>query len=324
MKKLDVLEASTTHNAAFVSSIRTYGNLGPFRPENRAEFKGIRLFDLLLRPNQVVCGSTVCENDPNGLLYGNWGVVLGSGDIQQAFPYDAASYVIDDRAVSPYGWRNDYSDLSTQVAHAIRYRSGHNEVDIALNKHSIVGVFFGDQANGADGIDLPSDTVLEMLTLLDIPLYKLQDGRFYRKHPNGTIDASATTINELVDYRFHIPEAVTAHMKQELSTRLLLPPRNAISAGWIHGTIQSREPNATFGKAMSELLSSSDVSHQYFGSMAVFAAQFLPLVDRTAFDINTYAQFVDRITTGNMLRASHEDIEHYLATGTAPAHFGII
>lgn len=324
MEKLDVAEASTTHNAVFVSSIRTYGNLGPFRPENRVNFKGIRLFDLLLRPNQVVCGSTVCEGDPNGLLYGNWGVIIGAGEIQQAFPYDASSYVVDGRATSPYGWRTEHMDIRSQVAHAIEYRSGHNEVDIALGKNSIAGLFFGDQVSGFDGIDLPSDTVLEMIQPLGLPHYKLQDGRFHRIYPDDTIEPSATTVKELLGYRFQVPADAARYMRQELATQLLLPPRNAISAGWLHGIAQSRNPMPSFGNAVGELLKSQDVSHRYFGSMAVFAAEFMPLIDKTAFDDVTYQDFVHRITPGNMLRVSDADIDHYLATGTAPDYLGTI
>lgn len=324
MKKLDILEASTTHNAAFVSSIRTYGNLGPFRPENRADFKGIRLFDLLLRPNQVVCGSTVSEGDPDGVLYGNWGVVLGSGEIQQAFPYDAASYVVDDKAVSPYEWHNDFVDIRTQVANALHYRSGHNEVDIELNEASIVGLFFGDQASGADGIDLPSDTVLEMIKPLGLPFYRLREGRFHSIQQNGLVESTPTPLSELIAYRYHISDEVSRYMTQELGSRLLLPPRNAISAGWIHGTIQSREPNPSFGSAMNKLLESDDTGRQHFGSMAVFAAQFMPLIDKTVFDEATYHELLSRITPTCMLRASDDDIKHYLSTGAVPQYLGKI
>lgn len=324
MDKLDIREASTTHNAAFVSSIRTYGNLGPFRPENRAEFKGIRLFDLLLRPNQVVCGSTVQRGDPDGALYGNWGIILGSGDIQQAFPYDAASYVIGHTAVSPYGWRNDHVAIRTQVANAINYRAGHNEVDIALNEQSVVGVFFGNKMEGVDGVDLPSEAVLEMIEPTGLPFYQLQNGEFYRKDIQGNIEAAATPLEELLEYRFHMPTEISTYMRQELCSRLLLPPRNAISAGWIQGTIQSQHPSETFGQTMDEYLTSADVSRRHFGSMAVFAAQFEPLFDKTAFTHRTYQSFVGRLTTGNMLRASDQDIDYYLQTGATPDYLGKI
>ena len=81
MKALNVREATRDYNVTFVSAIRTYGNLGPFRPLNRPQFKGVRLFDILLRPNQVICGSTVRKGDPDESLYGNWGVLNTAQDI---------------------------------------------------------------------------------------------------------------------------------------------------------------------------------------------------------------------------------------------------
>ena len=324
MKKLDIQEAVRTHNAVFVSSIRTYGNLGPFRPLDRADFKGIRLFDMLLRPHQVVCGSTVKAGDPEGTLYGNWGVIVGSGDIQQAFPYDAASYVLDGQAISPYGWRNEGVDITTQLDRAINYRSGHNEVDIALGERSIAGLFFGSHTTGADGVDMPSSNVLEMIEPLHMPLYRLRNGMFYSMDQVGHVSRQPVAPIEIIGHGIDVPPEQADYMKFELSKRLLLPPRNAISAGWLAGKAQLDTPHPAFHQEMKSILKHDDSSHRYFGSMAVFAAEHTPLQEEAVFDGAAYTAFVDRIQAGGMLRASQEDIDHYLFSGDVPPYLGKI
>lgn len=323
MKQLDVSEATHLYDTVFVSSIRTYGNLGPFRPANRADFKGIRLFDMLLRPSQVVCGSTVREGDSDGTLYGNWGIIIGSGDIQQAFPYDATSYVKEGHAVSPYGWRNDGIDITTQVARAIEYRSGHNEVDIALGECSIAGLFFGEQELGVDGIDMPSESVLKMIEPLQLPAYRLTGGRFHRIHEDHT-DTSATSPAAIIDHHTSTPETVADYMKTELARRLLLPPRNAVSAGWQAGTMERRHPGSDFTATVERFLDSDAIDQRYFGSMAVFAAELTSLYDLAAFDKLTYDQLTQRILPEGMLQASRVDIDYYLGTGRAPEYLGKI
>ena len=324
MKSLDVSTATRTHNTAFVSSIRTYGNLGPFRPVDRSEFKGIRLFDMLLRPDQVVCGSTIREGDSDETLYGNWGVVIGSGDIQQAFPYDAASYVTGGRAISPYGWRNEGVDVETQVARAIEYRSGYNEVDIQLGQRSIAGIFFGNHAGGVDGIDLPSENVLEMIRPLDIPSYKLQGGQFYLIHSNGDSASRPTPPAAIIEHETIIPEDVSENMKHILAERLLLPPRNAISAGWQFGRMSGDNSPSKAVAWLESILASEHIDQRYFGSMAVYAARLTALHPATSFSQESYEQFVQRILPNGSLRASKSDIDFYLATGNPPEHFGKI
>lgn len=323
MNRLDVREATHAHNAVFVSSIRTYGNLGPFRPVNRADFKGIRLFDMLLRPTQVVCGSTVREGDGDSTLYGNWGIIVGSGDIQQAFPYDAASYVHAGRAISPYGWRNDGVDISTQVARAIEYRSGHNEVDIALGETSIAGIFFGEQPLGVDGIDMPSDSVLEMIRPIDLPTYQLRNGSFYLVE-GRRVATTATPPTSIIEHHTILPLAVAEDMKQELVGRLTLPPRNAVSAGWQAGTMEQHRQNPGFAPMIEALLQDPLVDRRYFGSMAVFAAEFTPLYPYTEFTREVYSELAQRILPGGILQASRDDIDHYLATGCTPEYLGKI
>lgn len=321
---MKVREATQRHNVAFVSSIRTYGNLGPFRPVNRADFKGIRLFDMVLRPNQVICGSTVKEGDPDGTLYGNWGVIIGDGDIQQAFPYDATSYVEKDRAMSPYAWRNEEIDVETQVSRAIEFRTGHNEVDIALGARGIAGLFFGNQPAGVDGVDLPSEEVLRMIQPLRLPIYELRQGQFYSTDTMGTVETSPTPPREIIKFQASIDPALTERIKDELTNRLYLPPRNSISAGWLAGRVQIKQPSPEFPEAMEGLLDSEFIDRRYYGSMAVFAAGLAELTDKAAFDEFAYREFVGRIDQGGMLAVDRDDIDYYLSTGSAPEYLGKI
>lgn len=321
---MNVREATHRYNTAFVSSIRTYGNLGPFRPANRADFKGVRLFDMLLRPNQVVCGSTVRPGDPDGSLYGNWGVIIGEGDIQQAFPYDAASYVVDGKAVSPYGWRNNGIPIETQVSRAIEYRSGHNEVDIALGRASIAGIFIGDHPGGVDGIDLPSDEVLGMIAPLELPTYRLRQGEFYVTSANGYIADTPTPPTDIIMHHATVSGDLQQTLRSELARRLVLPPRNAVSAGWQAGIMQRDFPQSHFAQEMLGHLKSDKVDHRYFGSMAVFAADHLDLLPYVCFTESDYAALHNRILPGGILTATESDINHYLTHGTTPDYLGKI
>ena len=324
MNSLDVSKATHAHNAAFVSSIRTYGNLGPFRPADRSEFKGIRLFDMLLRPNQIVCGSTIRAGDSDDLLYGNWGVIIGSGTILQAFPYDAASYVSNGEIFSPYSWRNHGVDIETQVSRAIEHRSGYNEVDIALGKHSIAGLFFGDKVSTVDGIDLPSEGVLDMIRPLRIPAYRLERGQFYQLDENGTPGAEATQPVSIIEHEVSVPEHLRLEMVKTLTERLLLPPRNAVSAGLQFGQMSHTESQNHISDVLRPLLLSGRIDQRYFGSMAVYAAELTALQPITEFSHDTYSQFVERILPNGTMHASRSDIEYYLSTGNTPEYFGKI
>lgn len=321
---MNIREATHQYNAAFVSSIRTYGNLGPFRPANRADFKGVRLFDILLRSHQVVCGSTVREGDPDGSLYGNWGVIVGEGEIQQAFPYDAASYIVDGKAVSPYGWRNDGVPIEIQVANAIEYRSGHNEVDIALGCASIAGIFIGEHPGGVDGIDLPSDEVLSMIAPLALPTYRLREGQFYQVLPDGHIDTQPTPPATIITHHSVIPDELSELLKTELAHRLVLPPRNAVSAGWQAGIMESQSSQPQFAREMLRHMQSNREDRRYFGSMAVFAANYTNLLPYASFDEGDYEILRNRLLPGKLLRATENDIAYYLAHGSTPDYLGII
>jgi len=323
MKKLDVREATLRYDVTFVSSIRTYGNLGPFRPRQKKDFKGIRLFDLILRPDQVVCGSTVHAGDADGSIYGNWGVIIGSGEIQQAFPYDAASYIDNGHAVSPYGWRNEGVDVEEQLQRAIESRNRHNEVDIALGQHSIAGIFIGTMEIGADGIDMPSDDVLEMISPLPLPMYQLSHGEFFNLH-DGVASETPTPPSRLIEYYTLVPSELAAHMKQELTRRLLLPPRNAVSAGWQAGKVQARRPDNEFRRSVERHLLSKDLDRRYFASMAIFAAGVEELYANAIFDEQTYHELANRIDEEGFLQADMHDIDYYLKTGRVPDYLGSI
>lgn len=321
---MNVREATHQYDAAFVSSIRTYGNLGPFRPKNRADFKGVRLFDMLLRPNQVVCGSTVRAGDPDGSLYGNWGVIIGEGDIQQAFPYDAASYVVEGKAVSPYSWRNDGIPIEAQVERAINYRSGHNEVDIALGQTSIAGIFIGEHSGGVDGIDLPSDEVLEMIAPLSLPAYRLREGRFYAMNSHGHFSTVPTRPSSLITHHAVITNDLKQTLTLELANRLVLPPRNSISAGWQAGAMEHDSPQPQFSHEMLQHMRSEKIDHRYFGSMAVYAAKYTDLFAYACFEEDIYTRLRNRVLPDGLLAASEDDIAHYLAHGTTPGYLGKI
>lgn len=337
MNTLNVCKATEQYDVAFVSSIRTYGNLGPFRPRDRADFKGIRLFDMLLRPEQIVCGSTVRKGDPDGSLYGNWGIIMGGGDILQAFPYDAASYTRDGQVFSPYSWRIEGESIESQLHAAIENRRGHNEVDIALGKRSIAGLFFGDKKDAVDGVDLPSEKVLAMIAPLDLPTYQLRQGEFFRLH-GETPETSPTPPGALAQGYIDVSEQHQEMMKSTLETTLLLPPRNAVSSGFFRGTSQFEHrtdrhtlPYDEFVASMDTHLMQTREDIRYFGSMALYAyheaaGEVLPprIADNLAFDNSTYRKLANRVHEDGCLTVVRQDVDHYLATGDTPEYIGKI
>lgn len=320
---LSVREASLQHDVAFVSSIRTYGNLGPFRPRDKSEFKGVRLFDMLLRPTQVVCGSTVQRGDSGTKLYGNWGVIIGEGEVLQAFAYDATSYVEKGQVQSQYAWRNEGIDVATQLSRAIEFRHGYNEIDIALGAHSIAGIFLGDQSMHADGIDLPSNSVLEMIHPLGLPVYHLVDGSFF-EIKEDVVSSRPTATAELLTHHAVVDESTASYMKDALAQRLVLPPRNAVSAGIQAGNIYRRYPSVEQEHGLVDLLHSSAIDKQTFASMAIFAAELTHLYAQATLDYEAYTELAARLEPDGLLHATTSDIEYYLRTGTAPDYLGKI
>ena len=127
------------HGVNVVSAVRSYGHLGPFRPRTGVDFRGVRLFDILLRQDQILCSSTVSRGDTSENLYGRWGVVIGSGTVEQAFPYDATTTVVEDEVTSIFLDRLQDVSPDEQIASAapFRFESGHPMLDNMNYEESI-------------------------------------------------------------------------------------------------------------------------------------------------------------------------------------------
>ena len=317
-----VRDAAADFDAAIVSSIRTYGNLGPYRPLDRAEFKGIRIFDLLLRHPQIVCGSSVKAGDPDNSLYGNWGVVLADGNIEQAYPYDAISYASDNKAYSPYAWRIDGTPVKQQMSEAIEYRMGHNEIDVRIGANAIAGIYFGAAHEAEDGVDLPSKSIVDLISDIGVPIYSLQDGRFFTANTEGS--SRPVSPSEIVQHHVTLADDHASRMKQVLAQKLFLPSRNSISAGQQFGKSYQRSPSRRAKTILERSAEHPSVDHRYFGSMAIYSAGLTSLFPKAVFSKDEYYSFTKRLMPNGMLSTSLEDIEYYIATGEAPEQYGRI
>ncbi len=74
-KQMRVESLASEYGVVTASAIRSYGYLGPFRPRPGVDFRGVRLLDVLLRSNQILCASTVAPGDSQQNLYGQWGAI---------------------------------------------------------------------------------------------------------------------------------------------------------------------------------------------------------------------------------------------------------
>ena len=80
-RAFDIEALAEDYGVNVVSAVRSYGHLGPFPPRPGVDFRGVRLFDILLRQDQILCSSTASRGDTSENLYGRWGVVIGSGTV---------------------------------------------------------------------------------------------------------------------------------------------------------------------------------------------------------------------------------------------------
>lgn len=342
----DLAQAATHHGIHFVSAIRSYGNLGPFRPVDREFFKGIRIFDLLLRPNQTIHGSTIKPSTPSS-LYGNWGIVVTRGKILQSYPYDAVSTVEEGVLKSPYEGRLRHLSADEQLAQAITASKGHNEVNISLATRGIAGTYYllDGQKDGVDDASFPSSAVEEALAPLDLPSYWLKDGVLYpRTDPDSPLPDTSPVSSEVLEAGAFAPDSEQEeYMKTFITDRVVLPPRNPISAGVARGEFAYHYRRSTgadtyddfFNEvthhldqpALHSKLYGAIAFHSFMGQMQDDTVNPLPsLVHRAHQQTSTAAfhTFASRVQGDGQLRVERTDIDHYVSTNTLPEYLGPI
>jgi len=341
-RAFDVESLATDHGVVMVSAVRAYGNLGPFRPENREDFKGIRLFDILLRPNQILCSSTVMPDDCYKNLYGRWGVIIGSGTVQQAFPYDAITTVVNDTVESQFLDRLEGISPTEQMMAAIYGRDVYNEINVRASH--IAGLYYCiDEGENPNNPELPSERTQEKVDELNAPLFVLRNGRFHKMDaveelmagkPGEALDAP-----EVIAHRLELTGTKREEVIENLVETLTLAPRNAVTSGMHRGQYAYDYRAATsggFDDFMEEqerhIDAANRLSRRIYGAVALHAfaeaaekdhaivAENARYLASSVIDRVIYRQHVARVLKSGNLRITREDFEHYLATSKLPEY----
>ena len=331
------------HGVNVVSAVRSYGHLGPFRPRTGVDFRGVRLFDILLRQDQILCSSTVSRGDTSENLYGRWGVVIGSGTVEQAFPYDATTTVVEDEVTSIFLDRLQDVSPDEQIASAIYGRTLYNEINVRAS--SIAGVYFCIN-NGEDPgtLDLPAESTRKFIDRLAVPTFLLQDGNF-RPLESGLDLSSAGDVldpTDLANYTTTISKDIQEELVSYLTQNLVLAPRNAVSSGLARGNF-AHEYRAKsvpylyddFLFEQSRLINSEKrPSLRLYGAMALHqfasraeainieAAHRARRMARTVLSLEEFTEYARRVEQSGHLAIRRDELEYYLETGSLPDHLG--
>ncbi|QHU89319.1 hypothetical protein GWK73_01480 [Candidatus Saccharibacteria bacterium oral taxon 955] len=333
------------YGVGVVSSIRSYGYLGPFRPRPGVDFRGVRLFDILLRRNQILCSSTVSPGDTERNLYGKWGVVIGSGDIEKAFPYDATTTVVDGEVTSIFSDRIKNISRDEQIASALSERALYNELNVHAD--SLAGVYYCvdsfEDAGSPSPTELPSEKTKSFIEELNIPVFMIRNGIFHAmKTP---FDLS--TASEVVDVRdipkegIRLSENDTEALKSYLTDNLVLAPRNAVSSGMSRGSFayhyrRTRDSRDKFDDFLAEQVEIIDQNQRsslrLYGAIALYsfalessisdpeASNRAQMLAEAVMSRDQFNELRDRVEESGHLAIARSDLDHYLLTGNLPDH----
>lgn len=340
-RAFDVEALAKDYNATVISAVRSYGHLGPFRPRHGIDFRGVRLFDILLRPDQILCSSTVSRGDTSRNLYGRWGVVVGSGTVEQAFPYDATTTVVKGEVTSIFLDRLQGISPDEQMASAIYGRNIYNEMNVRADR--IAGVYFCvDEGEDPSVVDLPSERTRQFIEKLSIPTFLLRGGVF--RALDSVSDLSSTsdilTPTEITEYGVTIDETTRDELVHHLVNNLVLAPRNAVSSGLARGNFAYTYRRDTKPYQYEDFLleQSRLISHEVRPSLRLYGAMALhqfamqsEMIDITAasrarrmaqtvLSLDDFVDFAGRVEPDGHLAIKHEELEYYLATGNLPEH----
>lgn len=342
-RAFDVRSLAEDHGALVVTAVRTYGNLGPFRPINHDDFKGVRLFDILLRPGQIACCSTVRAGDSAANLYSSWGVVIGEGRVHQAYPYDATTSVNNGEVISQFQPRIASLRPTEQIYQALKSRHGlWNEIDTSVDK--VAGVFYSVDEGEQPNKDFPSKVLRDLIKPLDLRQYLLRNGSFYRIDDisdiaRGNFDAPTNPV-EIVEHNYTPNETERDEMITYLASTLTLAPRNAITSGvargqfvYDFGGITRAGSMERFTREQETFLASDNPSLRLYGAMALHAFAEAATADNNhsaveriralataAVSTEVYAGYKQRILPTGNLAITEADLRHYLVTEQLPAH----
>lgn len=344
VRAFDVQSIAEDHDVALVSAVRAYGNLGPFRPLNARDFKGVRIFDILLRPRQIICASSITKGDSSDNLYGNWGVIAGAGTVQTAYPYDATTSVKKGVVHSQFSPRFTGVRPSEQMLHALRARRLYNEINVKTD--SIAGIYYCQDEPDGSTRDFPSQEFEEVINPLAIPRYLMRRGQFYPiDSPKDIANQDSATpmpVKEMIQNAV-LPNADQIdYMVTYLKDMLTLAPRNAITSGvtrgqfaYDHKNILKVQPDEFIRQHEQLVIQDENLSLQLYGAMALHAyaesalgGGDLDLAERAAhvarghFDDSAYKEYKQRILPSGNLAIIESDLRHYMEHETLPDYLG--
>ncbi|MGF7229651.1 MAG: hypothetical protein ACQR33_06775 [Candidatus Saccharibacteria bacterium] len=340
-RAFDVQSIAEDHDVALVSAVRAYGNLGPFRPLNARSFKGVRIFDILLRPLQIVCASSITAGDSSDNLYGNWGIVVGAGTVQTAYPYDATTSVKQGKIFSQFSSRFEGVRPSEQMAHALQARRLYNEINVKMD--GLAGIYYCQDEPGGSTSDFPSREFEEVIEPLSIPKYLMRHGQFYPiSSPDDIVNQVGATpmpVRELVQQSIVPTKEQTDYMVSYLQGMLTLAPRNAITSGVTRGQFAYdhkeilKQPDTFVAQHERLVIQEDSLSLRLYGTMALHAysesarqAGDMALADRTSriaqrhFDEATYKDYKQRILPTGNLAIVESDLRHYIEHESLPSY----
>jgi len=343
-RAFDVQSIAEDHNVALVSAVRAYGNLGPFRPLNARAFKGVRIFDILLRPQQIICASSITEGDTSANLYGNWGVIVGAGTVQTAYPYDATTSVKQGQIFSQFAPRFEGVRPSEQMMHALRARRLYNEINVKMD--GLAGIYYCQDTPDSSTSDFPSKEFEEVIEPLSIPRYLMRRGQFYPIESPEDIanqeNATPMPVQEVTQQSIIPSEEQTDYMVDYLQNMLTLAPRNAITSGVTRGqfahdhqTILALQSDSFISQHELLVAQEGNPSLRLYGAMALHAyaesaltVGNMELAARVAnvacsyIDDATYKEYKQRILPTGNLAITEADLRHYIAHETLPTYLG--
>lgn len=334
-----VEDLAEEYEVGTVSAIRSYGYLGPFRPRPKVDFRGVRLFDVLLRPDQVLCSSTVSPGDSEENLYGKWGVVIGSGTVEKAFPYDATTTVVDGEISSIFSDRVKNISKGEQIVSAIYERTTYNELDVRAE--SLSGVYCS--IDGEQKVeDLPSEKTMEFVDRLKMPIFLIRDGRFYKvdSFSESVKESESVSPKELSDFSINLSEKEKDNLKEYLTNNLVLAPRNAVTSGIYRGKFafkyrhdndsdfndflseqaelidsKNRESLRTYGAVALHQFALDAMAHEYADISRIAQNMAKKVISLTEFEALS-----NRVEEKGHLSILNSDLEHYLNTGKLPEY----
>ena len=332
-----------------VTAIQTYGHLGPFRPIMASDFQGIRVFDILLRPGQIVAASSVGPTDTAENLYGRWGAIVADGEIVAAFPYDAVTSTDNGKVRSRFSGRLEAVPLIERIHHALYSRIGYNEIDVRVR--SIAGLYYSMDGSPTLRGDRPSDRVMEWLDPFELPLYALSGGKFYRMaHHGDAIDAVtrgvATQIHEIIEHPYALSTQQKNRILDILTNTLVLAPRNPITSGLIRGqhAYLYRRSACSYIAETAEMMREFLTQHKTHSvdqnpAIRLYAAMALYAFGDTALQCGDpeiyhesaemaskvlpreqYRQYCSRVVASGHLHVTKDDVVYYMQHGGLPPY----